>query len=122
MTTVAEDRVRVACSQLADALVALAHEQAAAQAKPAAPVELIDVKEAARRLGGMSRSTLYQLMTAGTVQSVTIGGRRLVPSTEVERLAGGDSSRRPSAVPRHSPKAAPGRSSTSSSLDGPRAA
>ena len=122
MTTPTEARLDVAVRELVAALVAVATERAVAQAKPAAPVELLDVKEAARRLGGMSRSTLYQLMTAGTVQSVTIGGRRLVPSTEVERLAGGDSSRRPSAVPRHSPKAAPGRSSTSSSLDGPRAA
>jgi predicted DNA-binding transcriptional regulator AlpA len=93
VTTAAEDRVREAVDLLAEALIALAHEQATEAARPA-PVELLDVRTAAQRLGGMSRSTLYQCMTAGTVQSVTVGGRRLIPSTEIERLATSDRPRR----------------------------
>ncbi len=94
MTTAAEDRVRVASSELAEALIALAHEQATEAARPA-PVELLDVRTAAQRLGGMSRSTLYQAMTAGTVRSIRVSGRRLIPSSEIERIATSDRPRTP---------------------------
>jgi excisionase family DNA binding protein len=41
------------------------------------------VKEAA------ARSTLYKLMAAGTLRSVKIGGRRLVPIDALEALLSG---------------------------------
>ncbi|MGA3030313.1 MAG: helix-turn-helix domain-containing protein [Candidatus Limnocylindrales bacterium] len=81
----AEDRVRLACSQLADALV----ELAAAAPAETRPVELLDVATAAQRLGSISRSTLYTLMASGAVRAVSVGGRRLIPSSEIERIAAG---------------------------------
>jgi excisionase family DNA binding protein len=39
----------------------------------------------------LSRSTLYKLMSAGTLRSVKVGGRRLIPVEALEALiAGGD--------------------------------
>ncbi len=35
---------------------------------------------------GISRSTFYSQMKDGSIRTVVIGGRRLVPMTEVERL------------------------------------
>ena len=42
------------------------------------PADLLTVEEAARRLR-IGRTTMYALISAGTVESVTIGRRRLVP-------------------------------------------
>lgn len=82
----AEDRVRAVCGLLADALVDLAALTPAEQP----PIELLSVDEAARRLGGIARSTLYQLMGSGSVRAVSVGGRRFVPSSEVDRIAAGE--------------------------------
>ena len=38
-----------------------------------------------RRLG-IGRSTLYKMMKAGKIKTVIVGGRRLIPAAEVERL------------------------------------
>ena len=40
---------------------------------------------------GVSRSTAYQLMNEGRLESVLVGGRRLIPADAAERLlrAGG---------------------------------
>ncbi len=39
----------------------------------------------------LSRSTLYKLMSTGTLRSVKVGGRRLIPVEAIEALiAGGD--------------------------------
>jgi excisionase family DNA binding protein len=35
---------------------------------------------------GICRSNFYNLLKAGEIRTVVIGGRRLVPATEVERL------------------------------------
>jgi excisionase family DNA binding protein len=37
----------------------------------------------------LSRSTLYKLMAAGTLRSVKVGGRRLIPVEALEALIGG---------------------------------
>jgi excisionase family DNA binding protein len=48
------------------------------------------VNEAAAAFG-LSRSTLYKLMSAGALRSVKIGGRRLIPIEAIEALlSGGD--------------------------------
>jgi excisionase family DNA binding protein len=47
---------------------------------------LIGVAEAARLLG-VSTFTIRRLANAGALKTVNIGARRLVPSTEVERVA-----------------------------------
>jgi excisionase family DNA binding protein len=81
----AEERIRAACAQLADAMIELA---AAMPAEPR-PVELLTVDEAAERLGGIARSTLYAAMGTGAVRAVSVGGRRFVPSSEIDRIAEG---------------------------------
>jgi excisionase family DNA binding protein len=43
------------------------------------------VKEAAR-VYGWSRSTLYKMMKAGTLRTIKIGGRRLIPRDALEAL------------------------------------
>jgi hypothetical protein len=81
----AAERIRTACSLLADALIELAETTPAAEQ----PVELLPVGEAARRLGGIARSTLYQAMGTGAIRSVEVGGRRFVPSSEIDAIAAG---------------------------------
>lgn len=46
------------------------------------------VKEAAA-LYGLSRSTLYKMMAEGSLRTVKIGGRRLIPSDALEALLKG---------------------------------
>jgi excisionase family DNA binding protein len=46
------------------------------------------INEAARAYG-LSRSTLYKLMTSGALQNVKIGGRRLIPRDAIEALLTG---------------------------------
>jgi excisionase family DNA binding protein len=43
-------------------------------------------------LSGLSRSSLYRLIAAGELRTIKRGMRRLVPSTELERLCGVGSS------------------------------
>lgn len=40
----------------------------------------------ASTLYGLSRSTIYKLMAAGTLRTVKIGGRRLIPRDVLEAL------------------------------------
>jgi excisionase family DNA binding protein len=49
------------------------------------PDRNLSVTEAAARLG-ISRSSVYNLMTSGKLAFVQLGRRRLVPSSEVRRL------------------------------------
>jgi hypothetical protein len=80
-----EDRVRAAVEELADALLAVARESRP-QARDAAPVELVSVAEFARR-AGIGRSSAYLGVADGSVRSVKVRGRRLVPASELARLA-----------------------------------
>lgn len=83
MQSDAEARVRATVQELADALIALVREQAASGATAA--VELVSVAEFARR-AGISRSTAY-LAAGSTLRTIRIRGRRLVPVSELGRLA-----------------------------------
>jgi excisionase family DNA binding protein len=83
-----EVRLRAALDELADALVALARESRP-HADAGVPIQLLSVSEAAGRLG-ISRSSAYVALGAGRLWSIRIGGRRLVPSSEIARLAGGE--------------------------------
>ena len=38
---------------------------------------------------GISRSTIYKIMATGTLRSVKIGGRRLIPRDALEALLNG---------------------------------
>jgi excisionase family DNA binding protein len=40
----------------------------------------------AAKIYGWSRSTLYKMMKAGTLRTVKIGGRRLIPRDALEAL------------------------------------
>lgn len=44
---------------------------------------LLTVEQAAEQLGGVSRSTLYQLLRSGELASVKIGRRRLIPAEAI---------------------------------------
>ena len=46
------------------------------------------VNEAAAQYG-MSRSTIYKIMAEGTLRTVKIGGRRLIPRDALEALIAG---------------------------------
>lgn len=55
---------------------------------------LYNIEEARERLGGISRSALYDLLNAGRLRSVHVGKRRFVPASEItafisDNLAGG---------------------------------
>lgn len=75
------DRLEAAVAELVAALRA---ELTAAPAS-AAP-ELLDVSEAARR-AGIGRSLMYGLIGRGTVRSVKLGRRRLIPADALDALA-----------------------------------
>jgi excisionase family DNA binding protein len=49
-------------------------------------VYLVDEAVAVCRL---SRSTLYKLIAAGTLRSIKVGGRRLIPVEAIEALLAG---------------------------------
>jgi excisionase family DNA binding protein len=49
------------------------------------PVQVLPIREAARRLS-LSRTTLRELVAKGKVRTVLIGERTMVPAREIERL------------------------------------
>jgi excisionase family DNA binding protein len=44
------------------------------------------IPEAADVLGGMSRSTLYEMIAAGEIAAVKVGRRTYIPHDELERF------------------------------------
>lgn len=79
-------RLDAALRELAEAI----REEVRAELAPTretAPVELLSVAEFARR-SSVGRSTAYACVADGTVASVKVRGRRLVPATEITRIAG----------------------------------
>jgi len=89
----AEQRVRRLMTELADALVDLAAMSTAPEPRP--PVELLDIRTFAVRCH-IARSTLYQQLATGAIASVMISpGRRLIPSTELDRIAAAATPRAP---------------------------
>jgi excisionase family DNA binding protein len=80
----AEAVAREAAAAFVDALVTLALTGAPQQPRP--PVELLSAEEFAHR-AGVARSTLWALLNRGEIGSTKLGGRRLIPTTELERLA-----------------------------------
>lgn len=82
----AEARVRAAVDELAAALLALA--RAGRPEHDPAAVELLGVAEFARR-AGIGRSTTYIAVADGSLRSLKVRGRRLIPASELARLAAG---------------------------------
>lgn len=60
-------------------------ELKAALEQVTAPVRAITLQEAARRLS-LGKTTLRQLVAKRTVRAVIVGNRRMIPTSEVERL------------------------------------
>jgi excisionase family DNA binding protein len=80
----AEMRLRDSATAFVNAVVDLV--LASGQQQPRPPVELLSVEEFAHR-AGVARSTLWALLNRGEIGSTKLGGRRLIPSTELDRLA-----------------------------------
>ncbi len=70
---------------------ALSDYLAAQRRDPAPDHELVTLAAAARRLS-VARSTLNRWVTAGALATVVMDGRRWVPSSELDRIAGRTSS------------------------------
>jgi excisionase family DNA binding protein len=87
----AEMRVRDSATAFVNAVVDLA--LASGQQQPRPPVELLSVEEFARR-AGVARSTLWGLVNRAEVGSVKIGGRRVIPASELDRIADAATRRR----------------------------
>ena len=54
--------------------------------KPTAPPVANTVEVACQRLG-ICRASLYKAMKAGKIRTVKFGARRIVPESELQRLA-----------------------------------
>jgi hypothetical protein len=78
-----EARVRAAVAELAEALLALARP---GTSTTTAPVELLSIAEFSRR-AGLGRSSTYLAAGEGSIRTVKVRGRRLVPASELSRLA-----------------------------------
>ncbi len=50
------------------------------------PAALLPLDAACRALGGISRSTLYELARAGRIELLKLGSRSFVPRASVDRL------------------------------------
>lgn len=74
------DRLVAAVTELVDAIRAEVREERSAQVA-AVPDRLLSIDEAARQLGGIARSTVYQEIGAGRLRTIKVGRRRLVPSS-----------------------------------------
>ena len=81
-----EDRLHAAVAELAAALVEVARTEA--RPDEPGPVEMIGVNEFARR-AGIGRSSAWLAVGSGRVRSAKVGGRRVVPISELVRLAEG---------------------------------
>ncbi len=55
--------------------------------------QLVSLEAARQALGGISRQTLWRLVRAGQLESVTIGRRRFVPAESIQALIESSTSR-----------------------------
>lgn len=47
---------------------------------------LVSLSDAAQMLGGVSRTSLYKLMSTGELASVRVAGRRMIPVSSIDAL------------------------------------
>ncbi len=73
-------RLEAAIAELAAAIA----EDVSARNAPPAPDRLLDADEAGAVLG-VSRTTVYQEMAAGRLQSIKVGRLRRIPSSAIAR-------------------------------------
>jgi excisionase family DNA binding protein len=57
--------------------------------------ELVSIKEAAKRLGGLSKWTIHSWLSQGRLQRTKVGGRTMIRESELEKMIedGGKSNR-----------------------------
>lgn len=79
MTPAARQRIRQALDALGDAIELAMAEQAT---RPDDPERLLSVDEAAGLLD-LARSTFYGLVADGSVRSLRVGSRRLIPASAI---------------------------------------
>lgn len=84
MTPLAEDRLRHAIEELADAVIAAVRETEPADR----PERLLGVDQAANLLG-IGRSLIYKEIAAGRLRSLRVGRRRLIASSALAAYSGG---------------------------------
>lgn len=48
--------------------------------------DIYSIDEARERLGGISRSSIYQILHTGELASIVIGSRRFIPAAAIARL------------------------------------
>jgi excisionase family DNA binding protein len=81
----AADRLAEAIRDLInEALHAAVERQLPPPSAPQIPRRLLTVAEATRDLGGISRTTFYELVKAGDVSTVKIGRRTFVAASELD--------------------------------------
>jgi excisionase family DNA binding protein len=68
-------------------LVAALHEEWGEREEPDRGVELLSIPEAARRMS-VGRTRVYAEIGRGTLRSVKVGRRRLIPSSAITEYAG----------------------------------
>lgn len=71
------------------------------EAERALPV-FVDMVEAMRLLGGVSRQTVYRLMDRGELESHSVAGRRMIYMESIERAGAQPARKRKAATPRSS--------------------
>lgn len=82
------ERVQAAIAELAAALLAeLRAELAEDRGVQDGPPALLSIEVARRRLGGIGRSALYDVIGRGELRSVKVGRRRLIPADALAELA-----------------------------------
>jgi excisionase family DNA binding protein len=75
------DRLALALAELVEAIRA----EVRAEAAPVGPERLLSVGEAAAMLG-ISRVSIYGEISAGRLQTIKVGRRRLVPAASIARF------------------------------------
>jgi excisionase family DNA binding protein len=48
--------------------------------------KLLSIEQARHQLGGISRSTVYELINSGDLQRVKLGGRAFIPQASIDHF------------------------------------
>ena len=83
-----EQRIRAALANLGDVLV----EALDVEAENDGIERLLSVEEAAERLN-VGRTTVYGQIADGSIRSVKVGRRRLIPASAIAEIGGGEDGR-----------------------------
>jgi hypothetical protein len=76
------------CGRIGNAVFALADAPRTSLSAATSPPILVSVPEARRHLGGIGTTSFYAAVKRYQIKLVRLGGRSLVPMTEIERVIG----------------------------------